>query len=744
MQISQKITQKLRVGVLMGGRSCENEVSFNSGRTVCDHLDTERFDVIPVFQTFNGKLYLLPYHFLHRGKISDFEHRLEREAQAICWDDLKSLIDFAYLSMHGRNAEDGTLQGMLEILKIPYLGAKIWGSSVGMDKILQRQVLQANGIKVPKGLIVTREQILNLDHQIDLVKNNLEKLGLDLPVVIKPHKEGSSLGVSVVKHWNDLQTALKQAAYVHAGLSQDVIVEQYLQGMEFSCIIVEDEQGQDIVFSPTEIELEKGTDFFDYAQKYMPGRAIKHTPARCNLDDLQKIKLVCQNVKAVLNFNTIARVDGFLTQDHEVYIIDPNSLSGMGPTTFMFLQAAESGISHTSLINLLITNELRRYGYILDIESKTKNMHENKIRVGVLLGGASNERETSLESGRNIIYKLSPQKYTPVPLFVDLENNLYHITDKLLVRNSTREISASLDKESSVLWSDLPKLVDFVFIALHGGIGENGAVQGALETLDLPYNGSGIFASALCIDKYKLNHFLQYAGFNVPNNYLVAKSSWQLNQDQELEKISYKLSFPVIIKPHDDGCSVMVQKANNLEELINAIQVILNTGKDFVLLEELIVGMELTVGVLGNEELQVLPPSQAIARGGILSVEEKFLPGAGENQTPAPLPASSLKFVQQVVQQIFKTAKCRGYARIDCFYQDEIQSPTGVERVVLIEINTLPGMTPATCLFHQAAEIGIKPMDLIDQIITFGFDAHEIVSSASSSIVPAQAREKLL
>lgn len=744
MQIKQKITQKLRVGVLMGGRNCENEVSFNSGRTICDHLDTERFEVVPVFQTFSGKLYLLPYHFLHRGKISDFEHRLAREAQVICWDELKSLIDFAYLSMHGRNAEDGTLQGMLEVLKIPYLGAKIWGSAVGMDKILQRQMLHANGINVANGIIITREQILNLDAKIDLIRHDLQSAGIDLPVVVKPHKEGSSLGVSVVKSWDNLAVALKQAGHVHAGLVQAVIIEQYLQGMEFSCIIVEDEQGQDIVFSPTEIEIEPGTDYFDYAQKYMRGRAIKHTPARCSQLDLQNIKLVCQKVKAVLNFDTIARVDGFLTPDKQVYIIDPNSLSGMGPTTFMFLQAAESGISHTSLINLLITNELRRYGYILDIESKTKNMLENKIRIGVLLGGASNERETSLESGRNIIYKLSPQKYTAIPLFVDLENNLYQITDKLLIRNSTREISEDLDQASSVLWSDLPKLVDFVFIALHGGIGENGAVQGALETLELPYNGSGIFASALCIDKYKLNQFLEHAGFHVPSNYLVAKNNWQVNQDQELVKIKQKLAWPVVVKPHDDGCSVMVQKASNDQELINTITLILDTGKDCVLIEEMITGMELTVGVLGNESVRALPPSQAIATKGILSVEEKFLPGAGENQTPAPLPSGSLKFVQQVVQQMFKAAKCRGYARIDCFYQDALQSPTGQERVVLIEINTLPGMTPATCLFHQAAEVGIKPMDLIDQIITLGFEAYHFTHPISVSVLPDQHDEKLV
>ena len=109
---------KLRVGVLMGGKSIEREVSFNSGRTVCDHLDTQRYEIIPIFQKKSGDLFILPWHFLYRGKTNDFEHRLDSEAKKIIWDDLKALVDFMYLAVHGRFAEDGTVQGFLEIATI--------------------------------------------------------------------------------------------------------------------------------------------------------------------------------------------------------------------------------------------------------------------------------------------------------------------------------------------------------------------------------------------------------------------------------------------------------------------------------------------------------------------------------------------------------------------------------------------------------------------------------------------------
>ncbi len=105
---------KLRVGVLMGGKSLEREVSLNSGRTICDHLDTQRYIVIPLFQTTANTLFILPWHFLHRGKISDFEQRLDEQATSLAWDDLKTEVDFIYIAMHGRYAEDGTLQGFLE------------------------------------------------------------------------------------------------------------------------------------------------------------------------------------------------------------------------------------------------------------------------------------------------------------------------------------------------------------------------------------------------------------------------------------------------------------------------------------------------------------------------------------------------------------------------------------------------------------------------------------------------------
>ena len=104
---------KLRVGILMGGKGIEKEVSFNTGRTICDHLTSTRYTVIPLYQK-NATLFILPWHFLHRGKTTDFEHRLEFEATFLTWDNLKNYVDFIYIAQHGRYAEDGTIQGFLK------------------------------------------------------------------------------------------------------------------------------------------------------------------------------------------------------------------------------------------------------------------------------------------------------------------------------------------------------------------------------------------------------------------------------------------------------------------------------------------------------------------------------------------------------------------------------------------------------------------------------------------------------
>ncbi len=732
--------------MLMGGKNIEREVSFNSGRTVCDHLDTARYEVIPIFQRIDGALFILPWYFLHRGKIADFEHRLAAQAQEIIWDQLPALVDFIYNALPGRFSEDGCLQGVLEILGIPYLGSSIFPSALCMDKIMVKQILAHHGIHVPRGFHLTVQEVTNYNEKQILAQ--ITKHQLDYPLVVKPHAEGSSLGITVVKNHKQLKKAIEHACFISPHKSQSVIIEEKLIGMEFSCItIVDYRKGTLLPLPPTEIEIEAGSEIFDYEQKYMPGRAHKFTPPRCSDEIIKQIQETCKKAMEALEIQTISRIDGFVTKDGRIVIVEPNTLTGMAPSSFLFREAAEINISHTDLINHLIETDLHRYGILQKIEhqeaKQNKTMNEKKLRIAVLMGGPSHEREISLESGRNVVYKLSPHRYEVSAIFVAKDMKLYHINQAQLVRNSTSEIASVLKETDQITWHSLKQNYDFVFIGLHGGPGENGTVQGMLEMLGIPYNGSSVLASAICMDKYRTAFFLKAAGFEVPNQLLVNKKEWTTAQIKYLKQVSY----PCIVKPHDDGCSVMVHKAYNEEQLIDIVDSIFKTEKTHILIEEFLTGMELTVGVVGNEAPRALPPSQAISTKDVLSIEEKFLPGAGENQTPAPLPPETLALVQRTMEGAYAAVGCKGYARIDCFYQSADISPTGQERIVTLEINSLPGLTPATCIFHQAAEIGLKPMDFIDLIVQYGLQEHsykENLVDTSPDVSNKKLKEKSL
>jgi len=347
----------------------------------------------------------------------------------------------------------------------------------------------------------------------------------------------------------------------------------------------------------------------------------------------------------------------------------------------------------------------------------------NKLKVAVIFGGRSNEKETSLDSGRNVVYKLSAEKYDVIPLFLNTNLELYKVSSRLLVKNSTKDIEASLSEAVAnndatyVRLDDLSALCDFVFIGLHGGEGENGATQGVLEMLKIPYSGSGIFTSALCMQKYQTTRYLQSKGFDTLSSILIQKHEWETNRVNYLQRIANEIGYPLISKPNDDGCSVMVYKSTTEAAVIEHIEKTLQVKQE-VLIEQLAPGIELTVGCIGNERVKALVPTQTVATAGVLSIEEKFLPGAGLNITPAELLAEDVLFVQNRVERAYSALGCKGYARLDCFYDQ------ATKKLYIIDVNTLPGLTPATCIFHQAAELDITPTEFLDIVIQLGLENH--------------------
>ena len=706
--------QRMRVGVLMGGRSLEREVSFNSGRTAHNYLSQESFLPLPLFQTEEGALYLLPPHFLSRGKITDFLDRLPKEAERLSWNDLPTRIDVALIAMHGREGEDGTIQGCLEILDIPYLGSSVLGSALGMNKLVQKQILSDHGLTLPRFHYFSPEQL----HSASLCEQLLQKANLSYPLIVKPNHEGSSLGVSFVNEPSQLSSALTQAATIDPTTWQGVIVEEFVRGRECTCILLEKQSGQWTPLSITEILPTKDQEpIFTYIEKYMPGRGRKVTPAPLSLKEKTLIEESCRQVCTALHFSLCARIDGFLTAQGTFVIIDPNTLSGMAPSSILFEQAAEQGMSPSDWFSLLLSLSLKNWKQ--DPMEKSSSPSHPLKRVAVLMGGDSPEREISLDSGRNVCSQLPRSKYRIQPLFVTSQMELFVMRQQLLVKNRTQEIQEILLKDEKkykkLSWEKLAANFDFIFLALHGGRGENGAIQGMLQMLHLPYNGSSILTSALCANKAATLDFLSSRGFFV--------SQSQIIQRESLPEITEGQKY--VLKPNREGSSTDVVCICSQRELQEKVTEFSGSSDRELLLEEYLSGMELTIGILGNEEREicVFPPTQTITSHSLLSCEEKFLPGAGENRTPAPLKEESIAHIRESVKRAYCELGCRGYARIDGFFQNAKESPTGKERFIFLEVNTLPALTPATCLFHQAAEEGMTAAVFLDRLIQLGEQA---------------------
>jgi len=341
-----------------------------------------------------------------------------------------------------------------------------------------------------------------------------------------------------------------------------------------------------------------------------------------------------------------------------------------------------------------------------------------KLRVGIIMGGVSSEKEVSLESGRNIFNKIDRKKYEPIAVFMDSKAAFWEIPIKLLMRNSTKDIEEDLAEEAKPIpYEALKDRMDFIYIGLHGKYGEDGCLQGLLELLNIPYTGSGVLGSALGMDKYVCRRILAASGIDVPKTLPVFKDEWQAAKKNEIiAAVEKDVGFPCVIKPTREGCSTAVKKVVSKEGIPAAVEDAFHWDNT-ALIEEFLDGIEVTCGVIEDEKPLALTPSETIPTDDVLSLEDKFLYGQGENKTPARVPDATLQKIRETAAATFSALDLRGYARIDMFVRKD-------GRVAVLEPNTLPGMTPSTVLFHQAAASGITQTEFIDRVITISLKDH--------------------
>jgi len=330
-----------------------------------------------------------------------------------------------------------------------------------------------------------------------------------------------------------------------------------------------------------------------------------------------------------------------------------------------------------------------------------------RLRIAVLMGGTSSERDVSLASGIRITEALRARGHEVVA--VDTVSGILSSGDeqKLMaggVVKTNPPDTKTLVRMNAAMQGTLRSLpqADVLFLALHGGQGEDGTLQALLDLTGVPYTGSGHLASALAMDKDLSKHLFRAAG--------VPTADW-LMAPATPEQVSKTLGLPVIVKPSKQGSTVGLSIVKEPEELQPAIDQAFEHD-DEVMIEQFIAGRELTVGVLGD---QTLPVGEIIAKHEIYDYECKYTPGMAVEEFPAKLTQEETATVQRFARLAFDALKLRGYARIDFRMATD-------GTFYCLEANTLPGMTQTSLIPQAAAAAGISFPELCDRIVQLALE----------------------
>jgi D-alanine-D-alanine ligase len=307
---------KLRVALLSGGRSAEREVSVNSANKVYETLDKEKYDI-------------------HRYDPRDDLAKLLADARE---------IDVALIILHGRLGEDGTIQGMLELLDIPYHGSGVLGSALGMNKIIAKRLYEHAGLPVARWLVLEGDE----PDPVSLVEKPL-----GFPAVVKPEQEGSTIGITIVRKPDELGPALKLARRY----DRLVLVEEFLKGVEITGAVLGNRKPQALPL----VEIIPGDKygFFTYEAKYTPGATREICPARLSEALTRKAQDYAVRAHKALKCRGYSRTD-MIACNNEVYILETNTIPGMTATSLFPQAAAAAGIGFSELLDRLIELALEK------------------------------------------------------------------------------------------------------------------------------------------------------------------------------------------------------------------------------------------------------------------------------------------------------------------------------------------------------------------------------------------------
>jgi len=317
--------KKINITLLMGGPSSEREVSLETGKVILNALDKNKYNVRPIIVSKQGK-------------------GLDKIA--------KIKTDVAFIAMHGEFGEDGTAQGFLEALGIPYTGSGILASSLGMDKIKSSSLFRDCGLLVPDFTIVNKSEWLK--NELAVLRNLMKKF--KFPLVIKPANRGSSVGITIVENEKILGKAIRKAFEY----SEVIQAQKYVKGRELTCGVIDDGKDKAMPLPPIEI-VPRATSFYGYEDKYKAGGSDHFIPPR-NMPPalIKKIRDTALKTHKIIGCSGMSRTDMILGGDGKLYVLEINTIPGMTETSLLPQAAAAAGISFPDLLDKIIQAALNK------------------------------------------------------------------------------------------------------------------------------------------------------------------------------------------------------------------------------------------------------------------------------------------------------------------------------------------------------------------------------------------------
>lgn len=353
--------KKLKIGVIFGGISSEHDVSKVSGSSVITNLDKEKYDILPIYINKDGNWYTYDKD-IKDIQILNIDSDIEEDITPITniENTLKSL-DVIFPVLHGLGGEDGSIQGMFELFKVPYVGCGILASSVGMDKVYTKIIFEKAGLNQARYEYIRKfndsyiyvdnsfnEEILNIDEIVVRIDNNLK-----YPMFIKPSNSGSSVGINKANNIEELKAAIEYAAI----FDKKILIEEGLVGKEVECAVL----GNEEVIASCVGEIKPAEDFYTFDAKYKNQESKVLIPADISEDMVDKIRKLAIKAFKAIDGKGLSRVDFFAnTETNEIYINEINTLPGF-TTISMYPKLFEQvGIKYSNLLDKLIELALEK------------------------------------------------------------------------------------------------------------------------------------------------------------------------------------------------------------------------------------------------------------------------------------------------------------------------------------------------------------------------------------------------